>query len=938
MKKFFIITFFMMLLFIVGCTKEVVVTFDSDGGTPIASVKVMKGSVVEEPQEPVRGDDKFVGWFYNDSEWDFSNPVNEDMTLVAEYVEATKLKVVFYDNDGNILKTEYLEEGESATAPTAPEIAGLTFVGWDVDFTNVTSDLEVRPIYDDGIVEFTVTFLDYNGKSLKEEIVKQGENATAPSDPSRDGYLFMGWSVSFENVQSNLVVRAEYLSKDLDYNIKYNMNNGIWGFTSKNEMVLYFLKDFYKFVNPSENEIEFVYGTGNGEFLGTWKNYIGGSVGTENKLLYENNLDLDNDEYFFNSSQYKQKWGALGRYVATLNGRFNGNDYHYGALDFYRYIIDNPDQYIDIYGEEFYGFPKINEPFTTYKYSETNITLPRPLKETFKGWYTNSDFSGEPIAEIPAHSMGEIEIFACWDTALTYEVSFDSDGAGEFEPITVVFEQEVDLPTGLTKEGYTFVGWYLNEKFIGEKLVFTYPFSFTLKARWRSNTVTLEELKYNGSAVKYRNTNTAVEIPSDYVQPKEQLRATWVTSFASTFSPSPVEATMKYNLTEVLNLLEEYNMNCMIFHIRTTNNAFYPTDLAPISSAYGTKESFEEWDYLEWLIDECHKRGIEFHAWLNPYRIKAYGYTFDATEETVAAQYANYPLNPASDPENILMTYRSDGTQGAILNPYEEEVQDYIVDVCLEVMEKYDVDAIHFDDYFYAQMSSGISVLNEPDQDDYEEFIKNNPNCGYSKSNANHKKQWRRDNIDKFIYKLHVAMTDFNKENGRGVQLGISPTGIYRNGNGSVESGSNTAGQEHYSSYLFCDTMNWVRNEWIDYIMPQTYWAFTHKVAGYADVLDWWDKAVDGTRVNLYSGLGLYMSISGGNYSWGVQPYEISNQVLYTTKLKNVKGVSIYSQLSLGQGNSSSSRICYEGLMRLKNEYWNQKVETPKTMAHQYIK
>ena len=95
MKKFFIIAFFMMLLFIVGCTKEVVVTFDSDGGTPIASVKVMKGSVVEEPQEPVRGDDKFVGWFYNDSEWDFSNPVNEDMTLVAEYVDATKLKVVF---------------------------------------------------------------------------------------------------------------------------------------------------------------------------------------------------------------------------------------------------------------------------------------------------------------------------------------------------------------------------------------------------------------------------------------------------------------------------------------------------------------------------------------------------------------------------------------------------------------------------------------------------------------------------------------------------------------------------------------------------------------------------------------------------------------------------------------------------------------------------
>jgi len=938
MKKVLIMAFLLVLLFIVGCTQQVVVTFDSNGGTPIASVKVTQGSPVKQPKNPIRGFDQFIGWYYNDEEWDFNKSVDEDMTLVARYADVGDFRVEFYDYDGNIIKTEYVDEGGNATPPTAPEVEGYVFSGWDTDYENVTSNLEIFPIYKKGASQFEVVFLDYNGKKIVEQVVKQGESATAPADPSREGYIFIGWSRTFDNVQANLVVRAQYVSKDKDYEISYEMNNGIWGFSTKNEMVENFLKDFYDFVKPTESEQEFIYGQGNDNFFGTWKNYIGGYVGTENKLLYENDINLDNEDYFFNSSKYKAKWNPLGAYVTTLKDRFNGTDYYYGTLDFYRYIINNPEQYISIYGEEFYEFPKINEPFTTYKYSETNITLPRPLNSSFKGWYTNSDFTGEPVTEIKAYTLGEIELFACWDTAITYEVSFDSDGAGDFDTITVEYNQEITLPTGLTKEGYTFGGWYLNGVKLEEKLVFNYPYSLTITAKWKKDSSTLEQLKYDGNVITYRNSSVAVEIPTDYIQPEAQLRATWVTSYASTFSPSPIEATMKKNLTQVLDLLDEYNMNCMIFHIRTTNNAFYPTDLAPINSSYGTKESFEQWDYLEWLIDECHKRGIEFHAWLNPYRIRANGYAASTTSEIVAQSYADYPLNPASDPENILMTYSSNGTVGAILDPYKEVVQDYIVDVCLEIMEKYDVDAIHFDDYFYAQMSSGIKVLEEPDQAEYEEFILNNPNCGYSKYKADDKKQWRRDNIDKFIYKLHVAMTDFNKEHGRGVQLGISPTGIYRNGDGSVKSGSNTAGQEHYESYLFCDTMNWVRNEWIDYIMPQSYWAFTHRAAGYADVMDWWNEAVKGTNVNLYSGLGLYMSIDGGNYSWGTQPYEISNQVLYTTKLPNVKGVSIYSQLSLRQGNNSSSKLCYEGLMRLKNEYWTEKVPTPKTMAHQYIR
>ena len=147
-------------------------------------------------------------------------------------------------------------------------------------------------------------------------------------------------------------------------------------------------------------------------------------------------------------------------------------------------------------------------------------------------------------------------------------------------------------------------------------------------------------------------------------------------------------------LTYILDRMEELNMNCLIFHLRANNDAFYQTELAPISGEYGTYETFEEWDYLKWLIKECHKRKIEFHAWLNPYRISS-----KTTLNDILAKYEDFPANPAHNAENILMT--SSGS--AILDPGSPDVKEYLVDVCMEIIKKYDVDAIHFDDYFYME-------------------------------------------------------------------------------------------------------------------------------------------------------------------------------------------------------------------------------------------
>ncbi len=874
MKKL-LLSFMIIFMFLFsGCLVSYkTITFDSDGGTPVESIKVKTGEIALEPEAPTKENSEFLGWYLDEELFDFeNNKIEENITLVAKWNSlSTTLTytVTFYDNEDNVLKIEKVEEGKSATAPTPPSVGGYLFKEWDTDFSNVTSDLSVKAVYE---------------------------------------------------IDNKI------------YTITYELNGGSWTYANKSQYVEAFLKDFYKFINPSETLNAFLHGEGNKSgFKGTWTNYVGGTYGSDNRLLVDNNIDAADDNYFFNSSTYKEKWYNLSSWVKNeickSNNRFGGTNYYYGILDFYRYITDDAEGYENVYGENFHNFPEIQyEVINEYQYQDTDIILIEPLSDKFDGWYLNSDFSGEKITTIKAHSFGDLVLYAKWDETVTYEITYNTQKSDlKYNSVTVKYGTVVELPTP-SYTGYTFLGWYYNDTKVESPLTYNYTESIVLVAKWEE-AYKLVNLEYSGQTVTYRNSSVSVTIPNNYVQPDRQLRAVWVTSHASNFVPSPDKETMKANLLEVLEVMEQYNMNCIIFHIRTLNNAFYKTKLAPIASNYGTYESFSEWDYLEWFIDECHDRGIEFHAWLNPYRIYSHGLKLnETTTADVAAEYVNYPDNPASNPDNILLTYYQGVSHGAILDPAKEEVQDYIVKVCTEVIQNYDVDAIHFDDYFYAQMSDGIKVLTEPDQAEYEAYI--DKNGGYSKTSASDKKEWRRNNVTSMIKKLHSAIVSYNAQYNKNVQLGISPTGIYKNGNGSVNSGSNTAGQQHYESYLFCDSKLWIQQELIDYIMPQSYWAFTHSIAGYADVMDWWDKVVDGTSVTLYSGIGLYMAEPNKNYSWGTQEYEISNQILYTTKLKNCKGVSIYSFSSLRSFGSNESSVQYSGLQRLK-EYWSTKVKTP---------
>ena len=436
-------------------------------------------------------------------------------------------------------------------------------------------------------------------------------------------------------------------------------------------------------------------------------------------------------------------------------------------------------------------------------------------------------------------------------------------------------------------------------------------------------------------------------VNAEYVEMDQELRAAWVSPWGgdSDLCTYKNENDFKEKMNYILDTLEMYNMNTIIYHVRTHNNAMYKSSLNPVAS-YWKDVNFNTFDPLEWLIGECHKRGIEFHAWLNPYRVKSSSST---SLESIALTYDNFKANPASDVNNMLM---GDGT--VILNPGLQNVRDFIVSTVMELVNGYDVDAIHFDDYFYCNMgangktSGSTTIISEPDQVTYEAYIDANPNCGLSKTSATNKADWRRTQVDLFIEQLHNALSNYNSENNKHVELGIAPTGIYKNGDGkvtynangdAVSNGSKTSGQTHYSSYLFCDTVNWINKEWIDYIMPQSYWGFGHPVAGYNEVMGWWNQVVKNKKVNLYSGIGLYMADSSGNtYTWQTDEYELKKQLEYIAGASFIDGASIYNFNNLRKlRDGKTTQVATEISNALVSDCWQRVVCQPEIKSFEKI-
>lgn len=299
------------------------------------------------------------------------------------------------------------------------------------------------------------------------------------------------------------------------------------------------------------------------------------------------------------------------------------------------------------------------------------------------------------------------------------------------------------------------------------------------------------------------------QVQTGSAYPKREFRAAWIQSVNGQFRGMPTEK-LKQNLIGQLNSLQKAGINAIIFQVRPEADALYASRLEPWSrflTGVQGKAPEPYWDPMQFMIDECHKRGMEFHAWINPYRTKT-------TLKSELAPNHVYNIHP-----EWFVTY---GDQ-LYFDPALPESRRHICMVVSDIVSRYDVDAIHMDDYFYPYPIKGKDF---PDDASFARF-----GGGFS-----NKGDWRRSNVNVLIKKLHETIREIKPW----VKFGVSPFGIYRN-ESSDPLGSKTEGLQNYDD-LYADVLLWAREGWIDYNIPQIYWHIGHPVADYETLVKWWAR------------------------------------------------------------------------------------------------
>ncbi|GIP32296.1 family 10 glycosylhydrolase [Paenibacillus sp. J2TS4] len=362
--------------------------------------------------------------------------------------------------------------------------------------------------------------------------------------------------------------------------------------------------------------------------------------------------------------------------------------------------------------------------------------------------------------------------------------------------------------------------------------------------------------KYEGKSATY----TVVVNNPNLQPPKRELRAAWISTVEridwpkSTTDPEQ----QKQEFIDLLDFHQSLGMNAVVVQVKPTADAFYQSELAPWSHwITGVQGKDPGYDPLAFMIEEAHKRNLEFHAWFNPYRISMDTDLSKLVEDHPARQHPDWVMSYGGK------LYYDPGVPEAI---------QYITDGVMEVVKNYDVDGVHFDDYFYPNRFDGEGY---PDQATYDKYGKDYP----GDINA-----WRRQNVDTLIYNLSQEI----KKEKNYVKFGISPFGVWRNKSVDPNGSDTNAGQPSYDN-LHADIRKWVIEGWIDYVTPQIYWSFGFAPAAYEILVDWWSELIEEHNANthLYIGHADYKVGSDANFT---DPYEIPNQLIYNLNYEQVKG------------------------------------------------
>lgn len=353
-----------------------------------------------------------------------------------------------------------------------------------------------------------------------------------------------------------------------------------------------------------------------------------------------------------------------------------------------------------------------------------------------------------------------------------------------------------------------------------------------------------------------------------------EFRGVWVATVGNIDWPSDKNLSteeQKKEIIQMLNLFQRLNFNAIIFQIRPSADAFYKSKYEPWSfylNGENDKAPFPYYDPLAFIIEETHKRGMEFHAWLNPYRAVVNYKEFRSNPYPLTYEKSEWFINHGNN---------------KYFDPGLPEVRAYTNMIVTDIVQHYDIDAIHFDDYFYPYKINGETFNDQRSFEAYGgEF--------YPDQIAD----WRRQNVNSIIQELQHTI----KSKKPWVQFGISPFGVWRNK--SVDQrGSNTeAGQTNYDD-LYADIVLWMKKGWIDYILPQAYWHIGHKKADYKEVVRWWAK--NSYSTNLYIGHGLYrLGKKNENEAWNIQnPTQIERQLMMNKQISNIQGSVFFSAKSL---------------------------------------
>ena len=315
---------------------------------------------------------------------------------------------------------------------------------------------------------------------------------------------------------------------------------------------------------------------------------------------------------------------------------------------------------------------------------------------------------------------------------------------------------------------------------------------------------------------------TSIAAQEVYGADSNDMRAVWISTVYSADYPSTTnnEDAQKNEFIRKLDQAQELGMNTVVVQVRPKGDAFYESELNPWSAVLTGAQGVDPgYDPMAFMIKETHKRGMEFHAWMNPYRITTSGTDLSVlSADNMARQHPDW-----------ILAYNN----AMYFNPALDEVKDYICDTVEEIVENYDVDAIHFDDYFYP---SNYPLPEGEDRDG---------------ATADE----RRDHVNDLIRQVYRTI----KKADSTVEFGISPMGIWKNSTSDPE-GSATRGTEGYYS-VFGDAKTWVEKGWVDYIVPQIYWETGNAYADYETLVKWWSDVVKGTGVELYIGHGIYKDL-----------------------------------------------------------------------------